>query len=293
MTNGPAMQNFQLPGEQTVSLMAISDKEFDLMRGLIYQKFGINLSDEKKSLLVGRLQKILRTEGFQSFDQYYENLLNDKSGRAISKLIDNISTNHTYFNREKAHFEYFRDHALPDVLTRLKREKSTDLRIWCAGCSSGEEPYMLLMLMQEVMGEEYRHFNAGILATDISDRILNTAKQGIYPVERIEALSDQQKRRHFSRCGPEHVQVSEEIRREAVFRRFNLMNDRFPFKKQFHIIFCRNVMIYFDRETRDALVRRFHAATEQGGYLFIGHSETLGREQPLYEYIIPAAYRKR
>lgn len=293
MTNGTALQNFQLPGEQTVTLMAISDKEFDLMRGLIYQKFGINLSDEKKSLLVGRLQKILRTEGFHSFDQYYEDLLNDKSGRAISKLIDNISTNHTYFNREKAHFDYFRDHALPEVLTRLRREKSTDLRIWCAGCSSGEEPYMLLMLMHEVMGEGYRHFDAGILATDISDRILNTAKQGIYPVERIEALSDQQKRKYFTRCGPDHVQVSEEIRREAVFRRFNLMNDRFPFKKQFHIIFCRNVMIYFDRETRDSLVRRFHATTEQGGYLFIGHSETLGREQPLYEYIIPAAYRKR
>jgi chemotaxis protein methyltransferase CheR len=278
---------------QTPALMPISDKEFDRMRQLIYEKFGINLSDEKKSLLVGRLQKILRSEGFQSFDQYYDNLLTEKSGKAISKLIDHISTNHTYFNREKAHFDYFRNHALPEVIGRLKKKNINDLRIWCAGCSSGEEAYTLLMLMRETLGEEYRTFDAGLLATDISDRILNVARQGVYPDDRIEALPDPLKRKYFVRQGPEHVQVVEDIRREAVFRRFNLMNSRFPFKKQFHIIFCRNVMIYFDRQTRDSLVRRFHAATEAGGYLFIGHSETLGREQPLYEYLIPAAYRKR
>lgn len=273
--------------------MSISDKEFDRMRQLIYEKFGINLSDEKKSLLVGRLQKILRSEGFESFNQYYDNLLTEKSGKAISKLIDHISTNHTYFNRENAHFDYFRNHALPEVIDRLKKKKINDLRIWCAGCSSGEEAYTLLMLMRETLGEEYRAFDAGLLATDISDRILNVARQGVYPDDRIEALPDPLKRKYFVRKGPEHVQVVEDIRREAVFRRFNLMNSRFPFKRQFHIIFCRNVMIYFDRQTRDSLVRRFHAATEPGGYLFIGHSETLGREQPLYEYLIPAAYRKR
>ncbi len=293
MTNGYPMQNFLPHFEQSAALMRITDKEFDQMRLLISQKFGINLSEEKKSLLVGRLQKILRTGGFQSFDQYYDNLLKDRSGKAISGLIDHISTNHTYFNREKAHFDYFRSHVLPEVLRKLRQQKSNDLRIWCAGCSSGEEPYMLLMLMHEVLGDDYRQFDAGLLATDISDRVLHTAKQGIYPLDRIEALSDQQKRKYFSRCDGERVQISEELRREVVFRRFNLMNEKFPFRKQFHIIFCRNVMIYFDRETRDALVKRFHAATEPGGYLFIGHSETLGREQPLYEYLIPAAYRKK
>lgn len=286
-------QDIALQAGQAPSLMPISDKEFDRMRQLIYEKFGINLSNEKKSLLVGRLQKILRSEGFQSFDQYYDNLLTEKSGKAISKLIDHISTNHTYFNREKAHFDYFRNHALPEVVHRLKKKNTNDLRIWCAGCSSGEEAYTLLMLMREVLGDEYRTFDAGLLATDISDRILNVARQGVYPDDRIEALPDPLKRKYFVRKGPDQVQVVEDIRREAVFRRFNLMNSHFPFKKQFHIIFCRNVMIYFDRQTRDSLVRRFHAATEPGGYLFIGHSETLGREQPLYEYLIPAAYRKR
>lgn len=275
------------------SLMPISDQEFDRMRSLIYSKFGINLSLEKRSLLVGRLQKILRTEGFASFNDYYDHLLNEKSGRGLSKLVDHVSTNHTYFYRESAHFEYFRQHALPEIVARLKKSGSRDLRVWCAGCSSGEEAYTLLMLMQEVLGSEYGNFDAGLLATDISDRILSTAKTGLYPEEKIEPLPDPLKRKYFLRHDHERVQVVESIRREAVFRRFNLMNTQFPFRKPFHIIFCRNVMIYFDRQTRDALVRRFHAVTEAGGYLFIGHSETLGRDQPLYDYLIPAAYRKK
>ena len=275
------------------SLMPISDQEFDRMRSLIYSKFGINLSLEKRSLLVGRLQKILRAEGFASFNDYYEHLQNEKSGRALSKLVDNVSTNHTYFYRESAHFEYFRDQALPEVVSRLKKSGSRDLRVWCAGCSSGEEAYTLLMLIQEVLGSEYRDWDAGLLATDISDRILATARTGVYPLERIEPLPDPLKRKYFTRHGHDQVQVVETVRREAVFRRFNLMNTQLPFRKPFHIIFCRNVMIYFDRQTRDALVRRFHAVTEPGGYLFIGHSETLGRDQPLYDYLIPAAYRKK
>lgn len=278
--------------EWSESLKCINEKEFDLMRGLIYDRFGINLSSAKRSLLVGRLQKILRVEGFTSFEQYYDYLTADQSGTAISKLIDNISTNHTYFNREKAHFDYFRHTALPEVLRLLEKRRDRDLRIWCAGCSSGEEPYMLLMLMHEAMGAEYRQYNAGILATDISERILSAARAGIYSIEKIANLPEEKKKKYFSRYDSDSVQVVETLRNEAVFRRFNLMNTVFPFKKPFQIIFCRNVMIYFDQRTRDALVRRFHAAMEPGGYLFIGHSETLGREQPFYEYIMPAVYRR-
>lgn len=288
-----SIQDLVAQVSQVNSLMPISDQEFDRMRSLIYSKFGINLSLEKRSLLVGRLQKILRAEGFSSFNDYYDHLLSEKSGRGLSKLVDHVSTNHTYFYRESAHFEYFRQHALPEIIDKLKKAGSRDLRIWCAGCSSGEEAYTLLMLMREVLGSEYGNFDAGLLATDISDRILATARTGIYPGERIEPLPDPLKRKYFTRHDQDRVQVVEGIRREAVFRRFNLMNAQFPFRKPFHIIFCRNVMIYFDRQTRDALVRRFHVATEAGGYLFIGHSETLGRDQPLYDYLIPAAYRKK
>ncbi len=273
-------------------LMNISDEEFALMRELIYRRVGIHLTDQKRSLLVGRLQKILRGSGFGSFRQYYEHLTADTTERALSELVDAISTNHTYFNREKAHFDFFVETALPTVTERLKKENRRDLRIWCAGCSSGEEPYMLLMLMQEFFGSEYGRWDAGILATDISDRVLAICREGIYPEERMNALPDGLKRKYFTPAGPGRWQVKDALRREATFRRFNLMNERFPFKKPFQIIFCRNVMIYFDQPTRDALVRRFHQHTEPGGYLFIGHSETLGRQQDLYKYLIPAAYQK-
>jgi len=282
-SNGTAGQNH---------MMVISDDEFNAMRKLIYERFGINLTDQKRSLLVGRLQKLVRGNGFNSFQAYYQHLLNDSSERALSELVDRVSTNHTYFNRENDHFDYFRNTALPAVVERLKKENRLDLRIWCAGCSSGEEAYMLLMLIREVLGSDYRRWDAGILATDISDRVLAVARQGLYPEEKLSNMPAELKRKYFRQQPDGRWQVDEGLRREATFRRFNLMNNTFPFKKPFQIIFCRNVMIYFDQPTRDTLVKKFHRLTEPDGYLFIGHSETLGRSQTLYRYLLPAAYQK-
>ncbi|WP_233189322.1 CheR family methyltransferase [Geothermobacter hydrogeniphilus] len=283
VSNGTAGQNH---------MMVISDDEFNAMRKLIYERFGINLTDQKRSLLVGRLQKLVRGNGFNSFQAYYQHLLNDSSERALSELVDRVSTNHTYFNRENDHFDYFRNTALPAVVERLKKENRFDLRIWCAGCSSGEEAYMLLMLIREVLGSDHRRWDAGILATDISDRVLAVARQGLYPEEKLSNMPAELKRKYFRQQPDGRWQVDESLRREATFRRFNLMNKTFPFKKPFQIIFCRNVMIYFDQPTRDTLVKKFHRLTEPDGYLFIGHSETLGRSQNLYRYLLPAAYQK-
>ena len=272
-------------------MMAISDQEFEALRSLIYQRFGINLTDQKRSLLVGRLQKLLRTNGFSTFEEYYAFLQRDGSGQALSELINLISTNYTYFNREKDHFDFFYQTALPTVVKRLRQQNRKDLRIWCAGCSTGEEPYTLLMLMAEFLGQDYRNWDAGILATDISERVLSVARSGIYPEDRVRQVPEQL-RKYFVKRQDGQSAIRDDLRREATFRRFNLMNNQFPFKKPFQIIFCRNVMIYFDQPTRDALVRRFYQATEPGGYLFIGHSETLGRNHDLYRYLIPAAYQK-
>jgi len=278
-------------GNGTV-LMPISDQEFNLMRELIYRKFGINLTDQKRSLLVGRLQKLLRQWGFSSFRDYYEHLQNDKSERALGELVDRISTNHTYFNREKDHFDYFLKTALPAVVTRLRKENRQDLRVWCAGCSSGEESYMLVMLMKEYLGKDYPKWNAGVLATDISERVLSIARTGTYPADRVNQLPEHFRTRYFQQLGSGQWTVKEELKKEVTYRRFNLMNKEFPFKKPFQIIFCRNVMIYFDQPTRETLIRKFHQFTEPGGYLFIGHSETIGRSQNLYRYLMPATYRK-
>lgn len=274
------------------ALMPISDEEFELLRRLIHQRFGINLTDQKKSLLVGRLQKLLRKAGYSNFKSYYEDLLNDQSEQKLSQLVDRISTNHTYFNRERSHFDYFSQTALPAVVQRLRQKGEKDLRIWCAGCSSGEEAYMLLMLMQEFFGSEYSQWNCGLLATDISSRVLEIAGKGVYPEEKIQALPQNLRNKYVRGTGDGHYAFSDVLRKEAVFRRFNLMNERFPFKKPFHIIFCRNVMIYFDAPTRLNLVNKFHQFMSPGGYLFIGHSETLGRQQNLFKYLVPAVYQK-
>lgn len=272
--------------------MAISDQEFNSLRQLIYDRFGINLTDEKRSLLVGRLQKMIRDKKLGTFQNYYEHLKDDTTGEAVSNLINLVSTNYTYFNREKDHFDFFYKTALPSVCERLAKQKRKDLRIWCAGCSTGEEPYTLLMLMHEYLGAQYSGWDAGILATDISEQVLQKAQQGIYPADKVASLPENLQRKYFKKSGNGQMQVIDALRNEVTFRRFNLMNKTFPFKKPFQIIFCRNVMIYFDQQTRNALVQRFHHNMEPEGYFFIGHSETLGRDSELFRYILPAAYQK-
>lgn len=277
---------------ESAGLMMISDEEFELLRRLIYQRFGINLTDQKRSLLVGRLQKLLRSAGYDGFRSYYEDLLADKTETKLGELVDRISTNHTYFNRERNHFEYFARTALPAVVKRLRQSGEKDLRVWCAGCSSGEEAYMLLMLMHEYFGSEYPQWNCGLLATDISSRVLDIAGKGVYPEDRIQALPQALRNKYLQPTPEGQFAFSDALRKEAVFRRFNLMNEKFPFKKPFHIIFCRNVMIYFDAPTRLTLVKKFHQFLNPGGYFFIGHSETLGRQQNLFNYLVPAVYQK-
>jgi chemotaxis protein methyltransferase CheR len=273
--------------------LRISDKEFLLMRNLIYDTFGINLSEDKKSLIPGRLQGLMRKLGFETFHEYYEYVKSDKTANALIELVNLISTNHTFFYREKDHFEYFQQIALPDIIRRLEASNLKDLRIWCAGCSTGEEPYLLMMLMKEVLGPRYSAWDAGLLASDISEKVLMIARAGIYSEDRMELLPGFLKHKYFRKLKSGQQEVIDDIKKEIVFRRFNLMNKKFPFKKKFHIIFCRNVMIYFDQKTRDELINRFADCLEDNGYLFIGHSETLGRDQTNFKFIKPALYIKR
>ena len=271
-------------------LMAISDDEFRQIRELVYQRFGINLTEQKRSLVVGRLQKYLRQKGFTSFTQFLDLLKSDRTGQALDTLVNRISTNHTFFFREKEHFNFLVKQALPDVVPTVRNEK--DLRIWCAACSSGEEAYVLGMLMLDYFGSEYGQWKAGILATDISAKVLDIARKGVYPKDRVAEVPPTMKNRYLRKIDGDNYMVSDQLKKEVVFRRFNLMNTVMPFKKQFQIIFCRNVMIYFDTPTRDALARRFFDVMSPGGYLFIGHSETLRRDICPFDYVQPAVYRK-
>lgn len=275
-----------------VTNYSISAEEFEQLRRIIYTRFGIHLTEKKRSLVVGRLQKLLRQKGFTTFQSYLDYL--EQSGdTGLSDLINLISTNYTYFNREKDHFTFLEESVLPIVSEKLAAQNQRDLRIWCAGCSTGEEAYMLLITMMEYFGSDYKRWDAGILATDISERALRIAKEGVYSAERLESLPEKWRQRYFRKRSDGQFEIIPQVRQEATFRRFNLMNTTFPFKKPFHIIFCRNVMIYFDQQTRHSLVERFCQHNTPGGFLFIGHSETLGRGHPQYEYLHPAVYRKK
>jgi chemotaxis protein methyltransferase CheR len=284
--------NSQKPVVIESSMMNMTDREFRQLRELVYERLGINLTGKKRSMLIGRLQKLLRTSGYKNFQDYYEYLVNDSGMKAMTELINRVTTNYSFFYRGKSHFEYFVQMVLPEVVGSLKKRNSRDLRIWTAGCSTGEEPYMLTMLMREFFGNEYGLWDGGILATDISEKVLTFARQGIYPEERTKEVPVQLRNKYLKKLNDGQMAVNDTIKNEVIFRKFNLINKHYPFKKPFQIIFCRNVMIYFDKQTRDTLLHRFYEKTEPGGYLFIGHSETLGREQTLYKYIMPAVYKR-
>jgi chemotaxis protein methyltransferase CheR len=271
----------------------ISDREFNAIRELVYARFGITLGDHKKSLVVGRLQKVLAKRGFRTFQQYYEWLKSDATGNGLEELANRITTNHTFFNREPAHFEFFADTLLPQLVEKRRAEGKRELRLWCAGCSSGEEPYTLMMLMREHLGSEASGWKTVLLATDLSETALRKAIAGVYDQERVSQMPLHLRRRWFVNQKDGNVRVHDDIRNAVIYRRHNLMSATFPFKHQFDAVFCRNVMIYFDHQTRLDLVTKFHHHTAPGGYLFIGHSETLGRDETAYEYVLPALYRKR
>ncbi len=271
----------------------ISDADFHAICELVYDRFGIKLTEQKRNLVVGRLQKVLRTRGFASYKDYIAFLQHDATGEAISELIDRISTNHTFFFREPQHFAFLSGRLLPEMCALPEVARSRDLRIWSAGCSSGEEPYSIAIALREYFGSDYSRWKAGVLATDISSHVLRHAERGIYPVERLAQTTDAIRKRYFSPAGEGLVSVRDDVRTDATFRRLNLMSPTYPFKAPFHLISCRNVMIYFDAQTRAALVARYHANLVPGGYLFIGHSESLGRDDRLFEYVQPAVYRKK
>ncbi|HEX2938768.1 MAG TPA: protein-glutamate O-methyltransferase CheR [Ruminiclostridium sp.] len=271
-------------------MISINDSDFVKLTQFIKNNFGINLT-HKRTLIEGRLSNIILEKGFDNFSNYLDFVFNDKTGDEIVILINKLTTNHTYFMRESKHFEYMRETVLPFL---AKNVRDHDLRIWSAGCSTGEEPYTLEMILQDFFGPEAMAWDTQVLATDISNRALGLARRGIYTADSIKEVPPMWKLNYFEKADSdgENFRVKEIIKNKIVFREFNLMTQQFPFRKKFHVIFCRNVMIYFDQPTKDALINRFYDMTEPGGYLFIGHSESVNREASRYKYIMPAVYRK-
>ena len=274
-------------------LIDISDSEFKQISELVYEKFGIHLTEKKRVLVRGRLNKLLRQMGYNNFETYYNSIMNDPSGAGLLELVDKISTNHTYFFREKDHFDFLEKRVLPAIAQQLESEGSKDLRLWCAGCATGEEAYTLAIVLAEFFGPHYFNDGPPILATDISRTALEKAMLGAYGKERIDQIPRGLLHKYFVLNEAGGYSVKDVLKNMVLFKRLNFKRESFPFRKQFHTIFCRNVMIYFDQPTKETLVQKFGGVLNDSGYLFIGHSETLGRENLDFQYIQPAVYIKK
>jgi chemotaxis protein methyltransferase CheR len=272
--------------------MHINDSDFERLRTYMHNNFGINL-EKKRTLIEGRLSNTIAQEGFDGFTDFLDDVFADKSGKKIDMLLTKLTTNYTYFMREDAHYKFLTETALPEWIGKVKTH---DLRIWSAGCSSGEEPYTTAMVISEYFGLQKNDWDTKVLATDISTRVLALAKAGVYTEEHVERLPDAWVKKYFDKRinihGDPELCIKQSIKNEIIFGQFNLMGSFARFKKKFHVIFCRNVMIYFDNPTKAELTNRFFDVLEPGGYLFIGQSETLSGINDKFKQIHPAIYRK-
>jgi chemotaxis protein methyltransferase CheR len=275
-------------GGSAGSEIKLTASEFQLISELAYERFGLDLKRGKEALVASRLGKKLRKLGFATFAEYHRHVLADSTGDALIELIDALTTNHTSFLRERAHFEF-----LARAANEEFREIAT-LRIWSAACSSGEEPYSIAMCLAEALAKSpARQFQ--ILATDISTRVLDTARRGVYPAGRFDDVPEPWRRAHLLRGRGESqgfYKVKPQLAQRIEFVRLNFI-EPFPQRSPFHVIFCRNVMMYFDKPTQQDIVQRLSGCLERGGYLFIGHSESLTGIEHVLHYIRPATYRNQ
>ncbi len=272
-------------GGQVFSPMTISDNDFRRLVTFVQSTYGIDLS-QKRQLITGRLSVTIKQLGYSNFSDFVEHLLKTRDEKEITLLLNKLTTNYTFFMREQDHLDYFRDKIIPDIVRRHEKDKS--LAIWSAGCSTGEEPYNISMYLFDYLGSQASQWDTRVLATDISAQALATARQGIY--ELPDTVPAEWKRKYFIDQKNGRHAVIPALKNNVIFQTFNLM-DPIRFRRKFDVIFCRNVMIYFDQPTKDALVNRFHEATNPGGYLLISYSENLSPNTP-YRRLAPATFQK-
>lgn len=278
--------------ESVIEEIVLSDAEFRTVSELVYKYCGINLHEGKKELVRARLAKRLRALKIKTFSQYIDYATSDPSGKEFVTLIDSISTNLTSFFRERQHFDYLNQIHFPAMFARKQAKREHRIRVWSAGCSSGEEPYSIAITLLDAV-EGKGAWDVKVLATDISTQILDKAKQGVYEQKRIEPVSAQQKQRYLVKVrGREDIyEVCQRLKNTVIFARLNLMED-WPIRPPVDFIFCRNVMIYFDKPTQQRLVNRYFDILDSGGLLFTGHSESLTGIQHRFSYVQPTIYKK-
>ncbi len=276
-----------MPATEVTHCSPLQSSEYEKIRKLAYDTFGLDLRAGKETLVSTRLAKQIRQSGHTSFNAYYEHVVEDSTGQSLINLIDALTTNHTSFFREQAHFDFLRTTFLPE------QKHSRVINIWSAACSSGEEPYTIAMCLAEELGSAITG-KVRILATDISTQVLDKAELGMYRADRFDGVSEKRLRAFWLRGERDWAgwyRIKKDLRALMDFQRFNLLGKESD-PGRFDLIFCRNVMIYFDKQTQQKVVRRLAGCLEPGGYLFTGHSESLTGIDHGLEYVQPAIYRK-
>jgi len=276
-----------------MSIRPLTETEFELFQGLIYKEAGIYLSDAKKALLVGRLARRLRALGLNSFLEYYSRIVEDDDRQERVHLLDSICTNQTQFFREPHQFEFLRQRVLPELSANADAgQRERRLRVWSAACSTGEEPYSLAMLLRDdfVSPPEWQ---IEILATDLSTRALRAAEEGVWPLEKQSEIPRQYLRSSMLRgirSQEGRMKAASEIRSMIHFARLNLNEESYPVIGTFDLIFCRNVLIYFNAESKTRVVHRLLRHLSPTGYLFLGHAESLSGFDGLVRSVGPTVY---
>ncbi len=272
----------------------MSDREFSLFSEMIYSVTGIKMPPVKKLMLTSRLNKRVKALGMHSFRQYYDFVCSREGmSEEYHRMIDAVTTNKTDFFREPEHFNILRDVVFPGLSQEDRFRQGNSVNIWSAGCSTGEEPYTIAMVSSDYFGDN--RSSVSILATDISTRVLNAAMNGVYSGDAIKPIPLPLRKKYLLRGKGEKTgvfRVAPEIRGMISFKKLNLMDDRFCFNSKMDIVFCRNVIIYFDRATQIDLFNKFYDVIAPGGYLFIGSSETLYGLNDKFVSAGPTVYRK-
>jgi chemotaxis protein methyltransferase CheR len=267
------------------------DSEYEFIRTLVYEHSRISLGPDKRELVTARLGKRLRATQLSSIGEYCDLLQGPTREDELSHLIDAISTNHTFFFRETPHFDFLRDTVIPEMQRRNVTERWPRFNVWSAASSSGEEPYSIAITLAEHLANWDWH----IEATDISHKILAKASAAIYREEVVSKMTPAMVKAHFQRgVGPQegNYRVKSSLRDKVTYRQLNLLEGEPPFQNPFNLIFCRNVMIYFDRPTQEELIAKLARRLVPGGYLFVGHSESLTGIKHSLQLVRPAIYRR-
>ncbi|SHO43451.1 MCP methyltransferase, CheR-type [Desulfopila aestuarii DSM 18488] len=273
----------------------LTKRDFQQLSSFIYDNLGIKMPDSKSTMLTGRLTKRLRALELSSFSEYCDFLFSPEGQEEeMVHLVNVITTNKTDFFREPSHFSYLTQTALPTLQKIHTYNGHNSLKVWSAGCSTGEEPYTLAMVLSEVEASQ-AGFRFDILATDISTRVLEIARRAIYPMGLIQPVAPLFRKKYLLKgknAKNPQVRIVPELRKRVRFGRLNFMDENFGLPYTVDIIFCRNVIIYFDKQTQEKLMIKFCQFLNQGGYLFLGHSESLhGYDTPLSQ-VAPTIYRK-